>query len=193
MEKSILRPTPPDTRCPFEGHWDGVIDIKKEKKKIQIWKNMCNIKVYGRTILFCVHVSLLSEMDTWTPKEDVKIGLFSICTKTKKTSEKIFYVPIDFTLGGDGKVQLDNPSPPLQYAPTLTFTTFQKFIFPWIHFLLFIFIKFLKGEKMRNDRWNVFQGSRREGCCRWNLLNKNWREQSLDIKFRLIFLTILNF
>lgn len=111
---------------------------------------MCNIKVYGRTILFCVHVSLLSEMDTWTPKEDVKIGLFSICTKTKKTSEKIFYVPIDFTLGGDGKVQLDNPRHPCNMPPRSHLQLFRnsfshEFIFCCLFLLNF----------WREKRWGM--------------------------------------
>lgn len=80
---------------------DCVIDIKiTERKRIfffsNIWKNMCNIKVYGATILFfpCVCMypstfthSLLSEMDTWTErrrciKVEYWVDLFFCYTST---------------------------------------------------------------------------------------------------------------
>lgn len=73
---------------------DSVVDIKKGGK-IQIWKNMCSIKVYGRTILFCVHVSLLSEMDTWTRRRCKQNGLSS-SSRSNLWRKRFFLGFIDF-------------------------------------------------------------------------------------------------
>lgn len=138
---------------------DSVIDIKpkpeerKKKGKIQIWKNMWDIKVYGRTILFCVHVSLLSEMDTWThrpPKGDVKNGILSGlaspfgCGKIPKR----FFTFLSIFFEGNKKFPSNlTPSPlrPFMITPAPSrsyFITFQKFIFPWIYLYIFAAVYF---------------------------------------------------
>lgn len=154
-------------RHPFEGQCHRH-KKKGEKGKIQIWKNMCNIKVYGRTILFCVHVSLLSEMDTWTRrrcKKRILSGHFPFAGK-KKTPKRFFLRFYRFYFGGhksfSNKPDL-TPRPPLRspHPPHGShFITLPKFIFPWISFLLFIFIKFCKRRWEASDCWNMFQGSR---------------------------------
>lgn len=55
---------------------------------------MCNIKVYGRTILFCVHVSPVIRDGHMNPEEDVKTGILSGRFPFAGRGE--FYVFIDF-------------------------------------------------------------------------------------------------
>lgn len=131
---------------------DSVIDIKpkpeerKKKGKIQIWKNMWDIKVYGRTILFCVHVSLLSEMDTWThrpPKGDVKNGILSGlaspfgCGKIPKR----FFTFLSIFFEGNKKFPSNltpPPPPPVHDNPRTVPLIFYNF--PEIHFPMNIYI-----------------------------------------------------
>lgn len=126
---------------------------------------MWNIKVYGRTILFCVHVSLCYQRWTHEPKEDVKKNIeWTFFPFTGKTPKRYFYVFIDFLSGGHKS--FSNPTWPylisLFHLPFFQcypfhhsnslFITLQKFIFPWIHFCCLFLLNFVRGWKEANER-----------------------------------------
>lgn len=133
---------------------DSVIDIKNEKREKFKYEKICETLKFMAEQYYFVCMCLCYRRWTHEPNEDVKKGILSGRSfHLPKEKAKRFFTFLSIFLGENKSFPTPNLTPHRSY-----FITSQKFIFPWIQFLLFIFIKYCEREA--NDCWNMFQGSR---------------------------------